>query len=207
MNRRHLLLSLPPLGLLASCAATPPPAPEGPEISYAYLPKLRLNVASIEIDPTRPNAGPTDVGRELRPTPPEAVQIMGRDRLAAFGTENAARFVTLRAAILRERLPAQSGLFAADPGERLNCTLTCRLEIRGANDQRLGFAEATVSRTAPTESSVAARSRTATSLLRRATFDLNTEFEFQLRRALRDWLVEGERAAPPPPGGVVRESL
>lgn len=207
MNRRHLLLSLPPLGLLAACAATPPPAPEGPEISYSYLPKLRLNVASIDIDPTRPNAGPTDIGRELRPTPPEAVQIMGRDRLAAFGTENAARFVTLRAAILRERLPAQSGLFAGDPGERLNCTLTCRLEIRGANDQRLGFAEATVSRTAPTESSVAARTRSATSLLRRATFDLNTEFEFQLRRALRDWLVEGERAAPPPPGGVVRESL
>jgi len=45
------------------------------------------------------------------------------------------------------------------------------------------------------------------SLLRRATFDLNTEFEFQVRRALRDWLVEGVRAAPPPPGGVVREAL
>jgi hypothetical protein len=206
MNRRHLLL-LPPLGVLAACAATPPPAPEGPEISYAYLPRLRLNVASIDIDENRPNAGPTDVGRDLRPGAAEAVQIMGRDRLAAFGTENTARFVTLRAAILRERQPSQGGLFGGDPGERLNCTLTCRLEIRGANDLRLGFAEATVNRTAPSESSVAARNRTATSLLRRATFDLNTEFEFQLRRALRDWLVEGERAAPPAPGGVVRESL
>jgi hypothetical protein len=206
MNRRHFLL-LPPLGVLAGCAASPNPAPEGPEITYSYLPKLRLNVASIDIDETRPNAGPTDVGRSLRPSAAEAVQIMGRDRLAAFGTQHTARFVTLRAAILRERLPSQTSIFAGDPGERLNCTLTCRLEIRGANDLRLGFAEATVSRTAPSESNLAARERTATSLLRRATFDLNTEFEFQMRRALRDWLVEGERAAPPPAGGVMRESL
>jgi hypothetical protein len=61
MNRRHLLL-LPPLGVLAACAASPPPMPEGPGISYTYLPKLRLNVASIDIDETeqvgaRPTAG------------------------------------------------------------------------------------------------------------------------------------------------------
>ena len=159
MNRRHLLL-LPPLGVLAACAASPPPMPEGPGISYTYLPKLRLNVASIDIDETRPNAGPTDVGRSLQPSAAEAVQIMGRDRLAAFGTQHAARFITVRAAILRERLPGQTGLFAPDPGERLSCTLTCRLEIRGANDLRLGFAEATVSRTAPSESNLAARERT-----------------------------------------------
>ena len=205
MNRRHALAL--PLTLLAGCAATPPPAPEGPEISYTYLPQLRLNVASVVIDERAPNAGPTDVGRELRPTAAQAVQTMGRDRVAAFGTEYAARFVVVRAAIIRERLPGSGGLFAGDPGERLNCTLTCRLEILGENERRLGFAEATVTRSAPTESTNLMRERTARSLLRRATFDLNTEFEFQVRRALRDWLVEGERAAPPAPGGVQRESI
>ncbi len=201
--KRRLLLPL----LLSGCAATPPPLPEGPEIGYTYLPPLRLNVASVVIDERLPNAGPSDVGRELRPSAAEAVRIMGRDRVSAFGTENSARFVVVRAAILRERLPNQGGLFAGDPGERLNCGLTCRLEILGANDLRLGFAEASVMRSAPTESTNFMRNRTAMSLLRRAAFDLNTEFEFQVRRALRDWLVEGERAAPPPPGGVVREAI
>lgn len=201
--QRRLLLPI----LLSGCAAQPPPPPEGPEIGYTYLPPLRLNVASVEINERLPNAGPSDVGRELRPSAGEAVRIMGRDRLAAFGTENSARFVVLRAAILRERLPSQGGLFAGDPGERLNCMLACRLEILGANDLRLGFAEASVTRSAPTESTNLMRARTAMSLLRRATFDLNTAFEFQVRQALRDWLLEGERAAPPPPGGVVREAL
>lgn len=207
-DRRWLLMGLTALSLpLAGCGSTPPPPPEGPEITYSYLPQLRLNVARIEIDGRTPNAGSGDAGRLLRPTPAEAVRVMGRDRVTAFGTTGVARFIVTRAAILQERLPRQSGLFAADPGERLAGTLACRLEILGENDRRMGFAEASVSRTASTESTNAMRERTAIGLLRRMTFDLNTEFEFQVRRALRDWLVEGERAAPPPPGGVVRESL
>lgn len=203
-DRRWVLMGL--VGL-AGCAATPPPPPEGPPIAYAYLPQLRLNVARVDLDERNPNAGPNDAGRLLRPTPAEAVRIMGRDRLSAFGTEGVARFVVTRAAIIQERLPRPSGLFAGDPGERLACTLACRLEILGENDRRMGFAEASVSRTASTESTNLMRERTAVGLLRRATFELNTEFEFQVRRALRDWLVEGERAVPPPPGGVVREAL
>ena len=203
MQSRRLIL----LAGLAGCAAQPPPPPEGPDIAYAYLPRIRLNVARVDLDERNPNAGPSDVGRTMRPTPAEAVRIMGRDRLASFGTEGVARFVVTRAAILQERLPSQGGLFAGDPGERLACTLACRLEILGENDRRMGFAEASVSRTASTESTNLMRSRTATGLLRRVAFELNTEFEFQVRRALRDWLVEGERAAPPAPGGVVREAI
>lgn len=203
-DRRSVLIGL---AVLSGCAAPPPPPPEGPDIAYAYLPQLRLNVARIDIDERNPNAGPNDAGRLLRPTPAEAVRIMGRDRVSAFGTEGAARFVVTRAAIIQERLPRSPGLFAGDPGERLACSLACRLEILGENERRLGFAEAQVSRTASTESTNLMRERTAMGLLRRCAFDLNTEFEFQVRRALRDWLVEGERAAPPPTGGVVREAL
>lgn len=205
MKRRHLLLT--PLAGLAACGNPPPPAPVGPDISYGYLPRLRLNVASVDIDPTDPGTGPGDLGRMLTPSAAEAVRTMGRDRVAAFGNENTARFVASRASIAIERLPRQGGLFAGDPGERLVCTLAARLEIRDRTERRLGFVEAEVRRTAPAESTNASRTAVANSLLRRATFDLNTEFEFQVRRGLRDFLVEGERAAPPPPGAVQREAL
>ena len=57
------------------------------------------------------------------------------------------------------------------------------------------------------EAAPASRRIAAESLLRQAMFDLNTEFEFQIRRALRPYLVEGPGRAAPPEGGVRREAL
>lgn len=201
MIARRALLALP--AGLAACA-TPLPVVEGPPIGYRHLTPLRLDVASITVEDDTPIAGPTDLGRELRPTAAEAVRTMGRDRLFAFGTENTARFVVLRAQVLRVPGPGGQGLFAP-PTERLDCALSCRLEIRDGNGLRLGFAEANTARTRTLESDPAARMAVAETLLRQAMFDLNTEFEFQLRRALRAYLVEGDRAAPPLP--VQREEL
>lgn len=201
MIRRRALWALP--AGLAACAA-PLAVVEGPAIGYRHLTPLRLDVASIAIAEEMPNPGPNDLGRQLRPSAAEAVQIMGRDRLFAFGTENTARFVVTQAQILREPGPPARGFFA-QPTERLDCRLACRLEIRGATGQRLGFAEASSFRTRTLEADPAARMAVAETLLRQAMFDLNTEFEFQLRRALRAYLIEGDRAAPPPP--VQREEL
>ena len=156
MQRRAFLL-LP--GILAACASTPVPVVEGPPIGYAHLTQLRLDVASVEVDPFTPNAGLNDVGRELQPTPAEAVRIMARDRLAAFGTENRARVQVVAAQILRERNAQRGGFLAAE------------------------------------------------SLLRQAMFDLNTEFEFQIRRSLRPYLQDGPPGATPAAVPVEREAL
>jgi len=188
---------------LAACA-TPLPVVEGPAIGYRHLTPLRLDVATITIDEETPVSGPNDLGRQLQPSAAEAVRIMGRDRLFAFGTENSARFLVTRAHVLRTGAEGGQGLFAPAT-ERLDCTLACRLEIRAPNGLRLGFAEASATRTRSFESDPAARMAVAETLLRQAMFDLNTEFEFQLRRALRPYLVEGDRAAPPLP--VQREEL
>lgn len=201
-TRRALLLAP---AALAACAS-PPPRLEGPPIGYRHLTPIALDVAQVEIDERTPNAGPADVGRELSPSAAEAVRIMGRDRLSAFGRENRARFIVVRAQIIRARNPRGGGYFAADPGERLDCTLTARLEILGENDRRLGFAEATASRSRNAESTNEARRIAAESLLRLTMFDLNTEFEFQVRRALRPYLAPSAGAAPPP-AGVQREEL
>jgi len=200
---RRSLLILP--AALGACASTPPPRVEGPPIGYAHLTQIRLDVARIDIEDRAPIPGPNDVGRDLQPSPAEAVRIMGRDRLAAFGTEHRARFSVTRAQILRARPQTRGGLFASDPGERMDVQLTARVDILDGNDRRLGFAEASAERSQTVESTNAARRAGAESLLRQAMFDLNTEFEFQIRRALRPYLVEGNPAAPPPP--VIREEL
>lgn len=203
MPHRRAFLLLP--FALGACAGPPAtPQPDGPPISYAHLTQIRLDVSRIDIEDRMPNPGPNDAGRELRPSPAEAVRIMGRDRLFAFGTEHRARFAVTRAQILRTRGQSGGGMFAGDPGERLLCQLTARLDILDGNDRRLGFAEASAERSRQVESSNAARRAGAESLLRATMFDLNTEFEFQVRRALRPYLVEGT-AAPPAP--VSREEL
>ncbi|UPY36524.1 hypothetical protein [Sediminicoccus sp. KRV36] len=201
MPQRRLLLLLP----LAACAGTPPPPQaDGPPIGYTHLTQIRLDVSRIDIEDRMPMPGPNDVGRDMQPSPAEAVRIMGRDRLAAFGTEHRARFGVTRAQIIRTRNAAGSGLFAGDPGERLLCQLTARVDILDAGDRRLGFAEASAERSRSVESTAAARRAGAESLLRQTMFDLNTEFEFQIRRALRPYVVDGTAPAPPP---VAREEL
>jgi hypothetical protein len=201
---RRALLLLP--ATLAACAATPPaPQEDGPPIAYRHLTQIRLDVARIDIEDRMPAPGPNDAGRDLRPTPAEAVRIMGQDRLAAFGTENRARFGVTRAQMIRSRNQGGSGVFVSDPGERLLCQLTARVDILGENDRRLGYAEASAERSRTIESTAAARRAGAESLLRLTMFDLNTEFEFQIRRALRPYLVDNAAAAPPAP--VAREEL
>jgi hypothetical protein len=199
---RRRALALLPLGL-AGCGGAAPTL-EGPPIAYGFLTPINLDVAEVVIEEQAPNAGPTDVGRDLTPSAAEAVRIMGRDRLRAVGREGRARFLVARAEIRRTRQPAQ-GFLGGDPGEELDCRLGARLEILGPNDQRLGFAEAEVRRARTIESTPQGRRIAAESLLRQAMFDLNTEFEFQVRRALRPYLVEAGAAPAATP--VQREEL
>jgi hypothetical protein len=195
-NRRHVLL-LPLLAPACAPREAPPVAPPAP-IGYRHLLPLPLNVAALEILEADPPPPPGDVGAALSPRPAEAVRIMARDRLSAVGTQGRAVFAVTRAGIAR------------GPGEALTCLVGCRLDILSPPGARLGFIEAEAH--AAATGAEAARPWAAERLLRTAMDQLNVEFEFQLRRNLRDWLV----AVPPgtwggvpapPPGGVTREDL
>ena len=192
-RRQALLLPL----ALAACA-TPEPAvvPPGP-MRFNYLTPLALNVAAIEVAGGNPPPQPGDIGPRLLPSPAEAVRIMGQDRLVALGTTGTAQFVVTQAAMLRS-------------GDGLTCLVGCRLDILSATGERLGFVEAQSRRAV--SGADASRPRAEDALLRSAMDDLNVEFEFQLRRALKDWLVRvtpGEEGTipAPAPGGVTIEEL
>ncbi len=210
---RGLALHAPLLPLaLSACASRDEPEPLPSLVSgYRHLTPIRLNVAEIEI--ADPIAGAVRVFPGA-PLPPEREMLrMAQDRLVAMGTEGTARFLPAAAELQREVLPGQggvAGLFAGDPGERISCRLLCRLELASAEGRRVAFveAEARRSRTEPDGASPAARRRAAEQVVRQAMEELNVEFEFQVRRSLRAWLVEGAApAAAAGTEGVQREDL
>jgi hypothetical protein len=201
MGRRAALLL--PL-LAAACAssdATPPL--QGPP-RFDFLTPLRLNVLDIEV--VEPGPGPAWRVDPPAPLSPVALAVqMGRDRLVPVGTTGRARFVVESATLVRE-VASAGGLFAQQT-DRLTCAIHVRVEILGADGSRIGFTEAEVRRSAgmPDEGP-ASRARAADAIVRQAMDDLNVEFEFQVRRNLRDWLMTGEPGAVAP-APIQQESL
>ena len=177
-RRASLLLPL----AVAACAETPP-ARDYPPLSYSYLPPLRLNVASIDVEqrfvPTgaAPDVSPVDPVR-----PVDALRAMAEDRLKAFGSAGRATLVINDASLTQS-------------GDVITGSLAVQLDIYGPDGARAGFAEAQVS---------LAHTGEADNLppvlydLTKEMMDaMNVELEYQVRHSLRDWLVP-ENAAPQP---------
>jgi hypothetical protein len=217
MALRRLLLKAPLLALpgLAACATGgDEPAPLPPLVTgYRHLTPIRLNVQELEVAPAAPEVVRVAANAPLRPE--REIRRMAEERIVPMGTDGKARFLTTAAELTREPLQGQggvAGLFAGEPGERLNCRLACRLEIVNAEGQRVGFvnAEARRTRSLADGTSAAARRRATEEVVRQAMEELNVEFEFQVRRALRAWLVAGVTPPPAPEGegpAVQREEL
>jgi hypothetical protein len=193
-TRRSLLLL--PL-LAAACGGGEGlPVPLAPP-NYSYLSPLRVNVLDIDIVP--PSPGPqVQVDPPAPLIPAELMQRMAQQRLSGVGTVGRARFITETATLTRNQLSGGSVILMRSAPQRLSVVLRCRLEILGGDGRRAGFAEAEVRRTQtlPDNNSEADITRAADTIVRLAMDDLNVEFEYQLRRNLRDWLMETSPNAP-----------
>jgi hypothetical protein len=194
MPTRRLLLLLPALAACAGPAETPlNPAPP----RFDFLLPLRFDVGAVEHVPALPGA--TSRADTPAPLNPAALAAqMGRERVFAAGTEGTARFVVERATLTRSRT-GEAGLFAQGT-ERLTCDIAVRVELVDAAGTRLGFARAEARRAA---NGPAGSAGLAERTVRQAMDDLNIEFEFQVRRTLRDRLVSVTNE----PGSVEREDL
>ncbi len=176
---RRSFLALPIA--VTACSSDSPMRTSFPTLSYDYLLKLRLNVADIELAPPPP-PGPLD---DMDPAPPaQALLQMARDRLVAGGSLGRAVFVVDQAQIMQI------------PGG-LDGSLAVHLDVQTSEGTRAGFAEAKVSRRLV---GIGEDLRGSLyDITQQMMQDMNVEFEYQVRRTLRDWLQEATTAPTPAP--------
>jgi hypothetical protein len=174
--------------LLAGCDSGPPVRTVFPPLRYDYLTRLRLNVATIDIDDRwQSPPDPRQVGAYAPVTPVAALRRMALDRLVTGGAAGRAVFTIEDASLLRD-------------GGTLNANLAVRLTVSSADGTRSGYAAARVARAATITSDDPAVLRDALyTIVQQAMDDMNVEFEFQVRRSLRDWLQTTATSAPLPP--------
>ncbi len=192
MKRRAaccLVLALPLLAAACAYDEAPPPAQDVSPLRYDYLTPLDLNVASIEIGSNFIPApdGPT---AQSPVSPVEVLEQMARDRLRADGSSGRAVFVVDDASIV----PVPGGLSG---------TMAVHLDVLTSDGTRGGYAEARVSQlyTGPTSDIRAVDY----DLIKQMMDRMNVEFEFQVKRTLRDWLQQVQTA--PPPAAVQQQDL
>ncbi|MCZ8142647.1 MAG: hypothetical protein O9273_13315 [Acetobacteraceae bacterium] len=202
--KRRALCALP---LLAACANEQPAGPfvpPGPP-SYGHLTPLRLKVSALEIK--EPESGTALMVQQPAPFLPSDVMLrMARDRLSAAGGTGSARFVIQTARLTRETASAAGAFSPAS--ETFRCIMRCQLEIISAEDGVLASAAAEVRRevTGPTRDD-AERAALAERVVKLAGQDMNVEFEFQVRRHLRNWLQMVAAPGEALPQPVEREAL
>lgn len=158
-----------------------------PEITFAHLPKIGLNAASLEIvsqykAPLRePNV------EHLFQTPPEtALRRWATDRLAVQGVVNFARFTITDAAVTEAPLEIDTGIkgvFTTEQSVRYNATVAGTLEILDDKGFRLAFASARVSRsrTLAEDASLNLRERMWFDLIEALMRDFDSEMEKNIR--------------------------
>ncbi len=187
-RRAMLLLPWLAAGVLAGCADTTPP-PDFKPLSFGYLTKLRLTVATIDVDNEfTPKTVPGVQHVEgLSPIDPvAALRRMAQERLVPAGTEGHAVFVIDDASLVQTE-------------GRFEGNLKVHLDISSDNGTKSGYAEARVSRTRTiVDDSVDATHVALYELTRQMMDDMNVEFEFQVRRTLAAYLESGASVAPLP---------
>jgi hypothetical protein len=176
-------------GLLAACAQTPPPDPL-PELTFAQLEKIQLNVASVEIIESYipPLRGP-NIEHLFPLSPTQAARRWSEDRLTALGTEGRAQFVIDTASVVETALRVEKGLRGAvtvDQASRYDATLVVTLEIRNDRGFRLAFATARAERslTVPEDLTLNERNSIQFRLVEDLMADLNVALEAKIAEFL-----------------------
>ncbi len=181
--------------LLAGCAGSAPAPVPYPPLRYAYLMKLRLDVAKLAIDDSWVPSGEATHVEYLAPEQPvTALRQMAEDRLELDGTSGMADFGIDDASIIQVH-------------DHYDAHFAVHLALLDANGKKLGEIKAAVkdSRTFVSDSPQAQKADLY-ELVKTTMNDMNVEFEYQLRKHLGKYLLAAKPLAPPAPS-VQTESL
>jgi hypothetical protein len=178
---------------LAACQTSPPP-PVFPELRFAHLPKIGLDVARIEVRQNyqAPLQAP-HVDHLFPHAPAAAAARWADDRLAAMGRAGTAVFTIEDASATSERLPLTGGVrgaFTREQADRVSISLRARLDVETAGGLARGSATAfaTRSQTLAEDITLNDRDRAYHQLTEQAMSDLNAQLEANIRQHLLQFL-------------------
>jgi hypothetical protein len=154
-----------------------------PPLRFKYLQPIRLNVADIVVEQRFVPAGvPPDVSTLDPVRPIDALKAMADDRLQAFGAAGRAVFIIQDASLTRS-------------GDVISGSMAVLLDVYTSDNVRAGFAEA---RVALRHTGKVDDLRTTLYDMTKAMMDdMNVEFEYQVRRNLKDWLTTPTAVSAP----------
>jgi hypothetical protein len=181
MKRASLIAILAlaaPLGL-AACSSEPPVQTSFPELQYTYLPQITLKVASVQVrDEYLPGPNTAQMIANAPEAPAAVLERMARERLIGDGSPGSATFAIKRASL-------------DQVGDNLQGTMTVELSVSTSNGQRVGYADATISRseTAPSNESPDHMRAALYALTKRMMTDMNVELQYQIQKSLPEWLA------------------
>ena len=164
---------------LATCGAPPKPR-DFPPTTYDYLPQIRLNVASVEIDNRFVPASRDEVSAQAPIPPITALRQMANDRLKAFGSSGKAILVIRDASLIKG-------------SNEILGHMAVELDVYTSDNRRAGFATAEVTQRRSGE--IKDLQGTLYDLTKTMMDRMNVELEFQARRSLRDWILPDVPAA------------
>jgi hypothetical protein len=189
-------LGLVLVAFLGGCD-TPATRPVFPDIRFTNLPRLQLEVASVEIkDEFQPTFREPNVEHLFPVTPEHAVENWAKDRLQAVGTSLRARVRIIDASVKEVELPRTQGItgaFTTDQAQRYDANVEVAVEII---DDR-GFALRSVSAKAARSQSVKEgitpndREQAWYDLTKALMNDLNQELEKQMLANFGTYLQRG----------------
>jgi hypothetical protein len=160
--------------LLAACGGSPP---SYPTLRYDYLPPIRLNVAAIDVQQAFVPSGVAPDVSPLDPAQPvDVLRQMAADRLKPFGPAGRAVLVIQNASLVRT-------------GDTITGTFAVRLDIYTSANNRVGYAEARVSRSH--SGNVDDIHQVLYDMTKQLMDEMNVQLEYQVIHSLRDWVVTG----------------
>lgn len=201
MNRRHFLISAVGALALGACATGEPIAGPVPQVGFAHLPPLVLNVARVDVASHYKSPMHAPNAEHRLPAPPErALFDWALARLkASGGGQGVATFVIEEAAVIEtklEKTPGFKGLMTYEPAERYDARAVASLTVvnpPSAQQQGGSRGEVRVTATRSIEvrenATLAEREQAWVELVEKLMADFNAQMETQIQTHLEFWVA------------------
>jgi hypothetical protein len=198
----RLLLPAVVVLALSGCGGSAPPPQTFAPLDYAYLPPIRLKIASLAInDDYAPSPAAAELIAQDPEPPAEILKRMLQLRLVPDGTPGTGT-ATIETASVEQVGASYLG------------TMTVRLDVANSANTRTGFTEATVSvsDTAPPPDAGADAVKAALYGITKHMMDaMNVQLQYQIQHDMGYWVSYRLNAAPAPIGrgadGIVATPL